>query len=161
MVTFPSGTPYGIDPDRGTKNLSDSQQLLSQVIVPVDAARTGKWTATGWVVHTDGSLRAVDVDPGEFIERWIPGVLEGHLYEVTIVADSDESDLVITMGGLTLATALVDGTVVYECRPVDGSPLRFEYTGASTLAADVTSVTIEAKDPINISLIPEVETFTP
>ena len=136
------------------------QYMPPQTVVPVVAARSGKWTATEWVVHADGQLRAVDVSQNSYIERWIPGVIEGHLYKVTIAADTAEANFIITMGGVTLATALTDGTIVVYVRPVDGSPLRFESTGVPIFSADITSVIVEAHDPINLNLIPPVQVFS-
>lgn len=136
------------------------QYLLSQVVVPVNAARTGKWTLTNFTIDGDGYIDASAVAVASLAERWIPGVLEGHLYEVIIIVAATDDDIVVTMGGVAVGTISSSGTYTYYVRPIDGNPLKFDYPSGTTLTASITSVTVTAKDPINLDLIPPVQVFS-
>jgi hypothetical protein len=153
MITFPHQWANS-DKD------PDIDQFLSQTVVPVNAARTGKWTLTNFTIDGDGYIDASAVAVASLAERWVPGVLEGHLYKVVIVVAATDDDIVITMGGVAVGTISSSGTYTYYVRPSDGSPLKFAYPSGTTLTASITSVVVTAEDRINVDLIPSVIEFS-
>jgi len=138
----------------------DIEQYLSQTVVPVVAARTGKWTLTNFTIDGDGYLDASAVAAASLAERWIPGVIEGHKHKLRIVIAAIDDPIDITMGGVTLVTGLATpGNHHYWFVPVDGSPLKFNYPTGAGLTMSITSVVVELHDPINLDLIPPVQVF--
>jgi len=78
---------------------------------------------------------------------------------ITLASIDDLID--ITMGGVTLVTGLdTAGTYTYWFRPVDGSPLKFNYPTGAGLTASITSVVVTSHDPFNLDRIPPVQVFS-
>jgi len=140
----------------------DIDQYISQTVVPVNAARTGKWTLdTNWTIDGDGYIDAAAAAAGTSAERWVPGVLEGHKHKIVIVITTLNDPIDITMGGVTLVTGLAaPGTYTYWFVPVDGSPLKFNYPTGAALILKIPSVVVTSHDPINLDLIPPVQVFS-
>lgn len=138
------------------------QYMPPQTVVPVVAARAGKWTLdTNWTVDGDGYIDAAVAAAATAAERWVPGVLEGHKHQIVITIASIDDPIDISMGGVTLVTGLAaPGTYTYWFVPVDGSPLKFNYPSGTGLTASITSVVVTAHDPINLDLIPPVQVFS-
>jgi len=63
----------------------EAGQFLSQTPVPVVAGINAKWTLTNFTIDSNGYLDASAVAAGSSALRYIPGVIQGHLYTVTIV----------------------------------------------------------------------------
>ncbi len=122
--------------------------VMSPIPVDVDA----KWTLTNWTIAAT-LLDASAVAASSTAARYIPGVLEGHLYKVTIVVAATDEDLVVTMGGVSVGTMASAATYVYYVRPTDGLPFQIATTAVSTTAS-VSSVVVEAVDPMNLDLLP-------
>ncbi len=134
---------------------TDIRMYLKQTPVPV--ADSSKWTFDDWTVGSDGHLKTnVDVGTGKYAERYIPGILDGHLYTITIVVGAATVDgLIITWRGQTLATITTADTYIYRVRPTTGGVLRFETAAGIANNWDISSIVIEAEDPMNSDLIPE------
>ena len=73
------------------------------VITPVPVAVDAKWTLSNFTIAAT-FLDASAVAAASYASRFIPGVLEGHLYKVTIVVAATDEDLVVTMGGVAVGT---------------------------------------------------------
>lgn len=135
------------------KTEPDISFFITQTVIPIRSVSNSKWTLSGITIHADGYLDAVDVAQDSYAERYIPGIIEGHLYKVTIVTGGGDA-IDITMGGLTLETGATAGTHIYYVRPADGNPLKFNYPGVPAASFTIESVIVEALDPINPDLIP-------
>jgi len=125
---------------------------VNQTLTPA-VANAGFWSTLNFTIDGSGYIDASAVAASSVAFRYCPGMLPGHLYKVTIVVAATDEDLVVTMGGVAVATISSANTYVYYVRPTDGDPLAFTTTGVSTTAS-ITSVVIEAQDPINPDLIP-------
>jgi hypothetical protein len=127
---------------------------MRPVVSPVPVAVDAKWTLVNFTVAAT-FLDASGVAAASSAARYIPGVLEGHMYKLTIVVDSTDEDLVVTMGGVAVGTiaGAAPGTYVYNVRPTDGDPLKIATTAVSTTAV-VSSIVVECIDPLNIDLLP-------
>lgn len=146
-VTF---NPQYVD-QRDTIN--DVPMYPKHVAVPV--VLNAKWTLSNFTIDSSGYLDSSAVAAASYAERWIPGLLQGHLQKLTIVVAATDDDLVVTLGGIAVATISSAGTYIYRIRTTDGDKLKIATTGASTTSS-ITSVVVEALDPMNLSLIPEV-----
>ena len=131
---------------------NDVQML--PVITPVPVAVDAKWTLSNFTIAAT-FLDSSAVAAASYASRYIPGVLEGHMYKVTIVVAATDEDLVVTMGGVAVGTMASADTYVYYVRPTDGEPLAITTTAVATTAS-ITSIVVEGIDPMNIDLIPEV-----
>jgi len=150
MVTFPR--QY----ENSDKN-PDIDQLLTRTIVPAvvgDAA----WTLNLMTIEADGDVGGNAVAVGAYAERWVPGVIQGHLYKVTIAHSFSLDTLVVTMGGQTLGTLSGVGTAVFYVRPSDGDKLRFEHASGANFTGAITSCVVEMMDPMNVELVPTILT---
>jgi hypothetical protein len=137
---------------------ADNDVQMLPKITPVPVAVSGKWTLSNITVDSNGYLDASAVAPASYAERYIPGVLEGHMYKVVVVIAAADDPITITMGGVSLGAPSTAGTYTYYFRPTDGLPLKFNYGGAATLTASITSVVVQAVDPMKLDLLPaEVE----
>ena len=134
--------------------INDVPMYPKHVAVPV--VLNAKWTLTNITIDGDGYLDASAVAPSSLASRYIPGMLQGHLHRLTVVVAATDADIDITWGGVTVGTISALGTYTYRVRPTDGNVLEFKYNGVATLTASITSVVVEALDPMNLSLIPEV-----
>jgi hypothetical protein len=142
-----------------TAERPDIEMFVDQPnVVPVNVSEESKWTKTNFVFGTGGILQAIGVAQNSYIEREIPGVLAGHVYRV-VVTISGGDVVTITMGGITLEVGASAGVNVYDVRPTDGAPLRFEYVDVAAGSFTVDAITVEAIDPIELDLIHEIKKF--
>jgi hypothetical protein len=125
---------------------------VNQTLVPA-LGDDAYWTLTNFTIDASGYIDASAVAISSVASRYTPGVIPGHLYKVVIVVAATNEDLVVTMGGVAVATISSSGTYTYYVRPTDGDPLAFTTTGAATTAS-ITSVVVTAQDPFNPELIP-------
>jgi len=121
-------------------------------ITPVPVAVDAKWTLSNFTIAAT-LLDASAVAAGSYAQRYIPGVLEGHLYKVTIVVAATDEDLVVTMGGVAVGTMSSAATYTYYVRPTDGAPLKIATTAVATTAS-ISSIVVEAQDPMTMDLLP-------
>lgn len=127
---------------------------VNQIPVPA-VGDTAFWTLTQFTIDGSGYLDAAAIASAGVASRYIPGVIPGHLYKVTIIVAATDDDIVVTMGGIAVGTMSSAATYTYWVRPTDGDPLSFDWTPGTTLTASITSVVVEAQDPINPDLIPD------
>ncbi len=148
-ITFPLTGPIFVDMNNTEPSFL---HYVNQTLVPA-TGDTAFWTLTNFTIDGDGYIDASAVDAASVASRYTPGMIPGHLYKVTIIVAATDEDLVVTMGGVSVATISSAATYVYYVRPTDGDPLAITTTGVATTAS-ITSVVIEAQDPINPDLIP-------
>jgi hypothetical protein len=123
------------------------------VVTPVPVAVDAKWTLSNFTIAAT-LLDASAVATASYASRFIPGVLEGHLYEVTIIVDATDQDLVVTMGGVSVGTMGSADTYVYHVRPTDGEPLKITTTSGAGTTASISSIVVVGIDPMNMDLLP-------
>jgi len=148
-ITFPLNGPRF---DDFVNTEPDTYFYVTQTLVPA-LGDTAFWTLTNFTIDASGYIDASAVAISSVASRYTPGMIPGHLYKVTIVVAATDEDLVVTMGGVAVATIASADTYVYYVRPTDGDPLAITTTAAATTAS-ITSVIVEALDPINPDLIP-------
>jgi len=150
-ITFPLTGPVFVDMNNTEPSFL---HYVSQTLVPA-LGDNAFWVLDEFTIDASGYIDATAVSAASVASRYTPGMIPGHLYKVTIVVDSNDEPFDITMGGLTVATiaGTSPGTYVYYLRPTDGDPLAFTTTEVATTAV-ISSVTVEAQDPINPDLIP-------
>lgn len=138
-----------------TAELPDIEMWVDQPnVVPVAASEEAAWTLQGAITvdSADGFIRAVDVAQNSYAERAIAGLIEGHVYKVTITfSGGDVID--ISVGGVTLGTDVAEGTYVYYVRPVTGSVVRFDYTKVPAGSFNIEAVATEAMEGIDFDLL--------
>ena len=126
---------------------------MQTVISPVPVAVDAKWTLTNFTIAAT-FLDASAVAPSSLAERYIPGLLEGHLYKITIVVAATDNDLVVLFGDNTVVQTMGSAdTYIFYARPTNSGPFTI-YTTAGATTASITSVEIELVDPMNIDLLP-------
>jgi len=64
---------------------------MRPVVTPVPVAVDSKWTLSNFTIAAT-FLDASAVAAGSYAERYIPGVLEGHLHKLTVVVDTLSGD---------------------------------------------------------------------
>jgi hypothetical protein len=107
--------------------------------------------------HIEGGAVAV----GAYAERYIPGLLDGHLYRITVHFAGSLDRLRVTIGEIILGHVGITAggiteTKIWTFRPMDGNHLlKFEHHDGSNFTGAVSIVKIEALDPMNLDLIPE------
>jgi hypothetical protein len=107
--------------------------------------------------HVEGGAVAV----GAYAQRYIPGLIDGHLYKLTIRLSASLDRLEITLGEISVGHIGNTGsgtveTKIFYVRPVSGNHLlKFEHAAGSNFTGAVTVVTFEALDPMNLDIIPE------
>ena len=148
-ITFPLTGPVFVDMNNTEPSFL---HYVNQTLVPA-LGDTAFWTLTNFTIDGSGYIDSSAVAISSVASRYTPGMIPGHLYKVTIVVAATDEDLVVTMGGVAVATIASANTYVYYVRPTDGDPLAFTTTAVATTAS-ITSVTVEAVDPINPDLIP-------
>jgi len=150
-ITFPLTGPVFVDMNNTEPSFL---HYVNQTLVPA-LGDSAFWTLTNFTIDGDGYLDASAVAPSSLASRYTPGMIPGHLYKVTIVVDATDEDLLVSMGSVTIATiaGAAPGTYTYYVRPVDGYPLSIS-TSAGATTCSISSVTVEAQDPINPDLIP-------
>ena len=149
-ITFPLTGPVFVSMNNTEPSFL---HYVSQTPVPA-VGDTAFWTLTQFTIDGSGYLDASAIASAGVASRYIPGVIAGHLYKVTIIVAATDDDIVVTMGGVTLGTMGSAATYTYWVRPTDGDPLSFDWAPGTTLTASITSVVVEAQDPINPDLIP-------
>jgi len=139
-----------------TTEKQDIQIWVNQTAVPVKVA--ADWTLGGNTVASSGSLVATASADAEVTSRNIPGMLEGHAYKVTVVLDAiDAGELVVTIGGVSVDALTTAGTVVYWVRPTDGNKVTITVdNSASVITWTISSLIVEALDPISLDMIPTI-----
>lgn len=139
-----------------TTEKQDVQIWCTQTAVPVKVA--ADWTLATNTVATTGSLVGTAVADAGVTYRNIPGVLEGHAYKVTIVLDSiDAGELDLVFGGVTLDSMTAAGTLVAWVRPTAGNQLSITIDNpASVITYTISSIVVEALDPITLDMIPTI-----
>lgn len=148
-ITFPLTGPVFVDMNNTEPSFL---HYVNQTLVPA-LGDTAFWTLTNFTIDGSGYIDSSAVAAASVASRYTPGMIPGHLYKVTIIVAATDEDLVVTMGGVAVATIASANTYVYYVRPTDGDPLAFTTTAVATTAS-ITSVTVEAVDPINPDLIP-------
>jgi hypothetical protein len=142
--------------DTDTTEKPDVQIWIDQTAIPVKD--DSEWTLGTGMAASSGSLVLTASPDGEVASRNIPGVLEGHLYMFTVVVDSiDAGKLDVTLGGAVVGSLDSAGTLVLDVRPSAGNTLAITVDNdASTVTATISSLTVEAMDPVSLELIPQI-----
>jgi hypothetical protein len=127
---------------------------MKTVITPVPVAVDAKWSLTNFTIAAT-FLAAAGVAPASQAARYIPGLLEGHLYKITIVVAATDENLMVLFGDKTTIWKTMPSAATYTfyARPSDSGPFVI-YTSAGSTTASITSVEIELVDPANIDLLP-------
>lgn len=133
-----------------TSERPDMHLWVDQTAIPVKD--DSEWTLGTNMVASSGSLVLSASPDGEVASRNIPGVLEDHVYKVTIVLDSiDAGELDVLLGGVEIPSLTTAGTTVAYVRPTAGNLLSITVdNAASSITATISSIVIEAEDPIDI-----------
>ncbi len=133
---------------------NDTFMYITHTPVPVAADVTGKWSLTaGATINGSGYISLISATAVNAV-RYIPGILGGHLYTVTVTVDSVTVELIVSLGGIDCSPIVTPGTYTYHMRLIDGRPLRL---AASNDSIVISQVAIVAEDPFNLSLIDGVE----
>lgn len=151
-LTYDGQTTGTINWNANAAAVKSALELLSNIdLVSVTG---GPGPTTDWIVEFQGTLAGQNV----VAMTGDGSLLVGGSTTVTITETTpgENSAIDITWGGVTVGAINAPGTTMYRVRPIDGAPLEFKYNGANTLTASITSVIVEALDPMNLSLIPEV-----
>ncbi len=77
--------------------------FITQTLVPA-LGDTGFWTLSNFTIDGDGYIDSSAVAADSVASRYAPGIIPGHLYKVTIIVAATDEDLVVTMGGVSVAT---------------------------------------------------------
>jgi hypothetical protein len=108
--------------------------------------------------HVEGGAVAV----GASAERYIPGIIDGHLYKMTVHLSASMDRLEITLGEIAVGhigntgSGVVE-TKVFYVRPTSGNHLlKFEHAAGTNFTGAVEIVAFEAQDPMNLDIVPEI-----
>lgn len=69
-------------------NVHGVPMQMIQTMVPVEAGFSTKWTLSNFTIDGSGYLDASAVAAASYAQRYVPGVLQGHLHKVTVVVAS-------------------------------------------------------------------------
>lgn len=129
---------------------------VDQTAIPI--ATAGDWTLATNTTVVAGVLTLTAVADAGVTKRNIPGLLEGHLVEVTIVLDSiDAGEIDVVIGGVTVASLDTVGTYTYKIRPTYGNEITLTVdNAASVITAAISSMTFTSLDYINFDLLPSL-----
>lgn len=133
-----------------TSERPDMNLWVDQTVIPVKD--DSEWTLGTNMVASSGSLVLTASPHAEVASRTIPGVLEDHLYKVTIVLDSiDAGELDVLLGGVVIPSLTTAGTTTAYVRPTAGNLLSITVDRpALAITATISSIVIEAQDPIDL-----------
>jgi hypothetical protein len=139
-----------------TSEKPDIQIYVDQTAIPVKVA--GDWTLGTNMVASSGSLVLTASPDAEVAKRNIPGVLDALLYKVTIVVDSiDAGELDVVFGGVAIGSLDAAATYTFWVRPTGGNELTITVdNAASDITGTISSLIIEAQDPIELDRIPVI-----
>lgn len=123
---------------------------------PVPVGVAADWTLATNMTVVAGVLTLTAVADAGVTKRNIPGLLEGHLYEMTIVLDSiDDGAIQVDIGGDAVSDLTSAGTFVSKFRPSYGNELVLTVdNAASTITGAISSIQIRALDYVNFDLLP-------
>ncbi len=139
-----------------TTEQPDIDIWVYQTAIPVKVA--GDWTLGTNMVASTGDLVLTASPDAEVAKRNIPGVIEAHLYKVTIVVDSiDAGELDVIVGGVAVGSLDSAATFTFYARPTNGNELSLTVdNSASVITATISSIIVEALDPIRLETIPTI-----
>ena len=142
--------------DVDTSEKPDVQLWIDQTAIPVKDDT--EWTLGTNMVASSGSLVLTASPDGEVAKRNIPGVLEAHLYKVTIVVDSiDAGELDVVFGGVAAGSLTAATTYTFYVRPTGGNEVSITVDNtASSITSTISSLTVEALEPIKLERIPQI-----
>jgi hypothetical protein len=137
-----------------TSERPDIELYVDQLyVVPVNADEETHWTLNLMTIESDaGDVGGNAVAQGASAERYIPGIMAGHLYKITLSAISSLEDIVMTLGGThvyTLSSGSNKTNHVVHVRPA-GNLLKFNHPNVGNFTGAVTAFSIEALDPIDL-----------
>jgi hypothetical protein len=129
---------------------------VDQTAIPVKVA--GDWTLGTNMVATTGDLVLTASPDAEIAKRFIPGVIESLYYKVTIVVDSiDAGELDVVFGSVAIGSLDSAATFTFYVRPTGGNELSLTVdNAASVITATISSITVEAQEPIEIHRVPVI-----
>lgn len=133
------------------------EQFPSVLLVP---AVTGDpaWALNLMTIEASGDVGGNAVAQGAYAERHVPGLVQGHLYKMTVSYVNTLIDVKISCGGVlvhTMQSGQSKTLKEYEFRPTDGDKLMFDHDTVGNYTGGVTYLKIEAMDPLNVDLIPD------
>lgn len=139
---------------------SDKQPNIDQrPSVTLIPAVTGDsaWELNDMTIEADGDIGGNAVAQGAYARRYVPGLVQGHLYRITIGYVNTLMDITISMGGKLVYTVSggSSGTAVQYIQPDDGDKLTIEHLGVGNYTGAIQSIIVEAVDPLNVDLIPD------
>jgi hypothetical protein len=134
-------------------------QRPSMVMVPIAAVEEAAWTLNNLTIDSaDGHVGGNAVAQGAYAERYVPGLVQGHLYKVTYSYVNSLTNVKVTLGGHTLFT-MQSGQAKYDRVTEfvfnDGDKLKVDHDTVGNYTGGVLYLKIEAMDPLNIDLIPD------
>jgi hypothetical protein len=132
-----------------TAEKPDIKIWVDQTAIP--AKSDDGWTFSASSFDENGYLVCARQSAGATY-RDIPGIVEGHLYQVTIVVQSVALSFNVWFGEVLLGVISTPGTYTYGVRPISGS--RLSFIGESNSDGVFTLTTFEALDPIELERIP-------
>ena len=134
------------------------EQHPSVVLVPAVTGDSA-WALNLMTIETDaGDVGGNAVAQGAYAERHVPGLVQGHLYKMTVSYVNTLTDVKIRCGGVlvhTMQSGQSKTMAVYEFTPTDGKKLKFDHDTVGNYTGAVTYLKIEAKDPLNLDRIPD------
>ena len=149
-ITFPS---LRVNTDK-QPNLD---QLPSVLLIP---AVTGDpaWSLNLMTIETDaGDVGGNAVVQGAYAERYVPGLVQGHLYKMTLSYANSLIDVKIRCGGVLVYTMQSGSSktnhVVYF-RPVDGNKFKIDHDTVGNYTGGIVYLKIEAMDAWDVDLVP-------
>ena len=145
---------------------NDIPMYADMDIVPVvSQASEDAWTLNLMTVSYpgDGYVEGSAVATGAYAQRYIPGIIDGHLYKLTVHISASLDRLEITFGDIAVGhigntgSGVVE-TKVFRFRPVDGNHLlKFAHDAGTNFTGAVEIVMFEAEDPMNPDIVPGIE----
>jgi hypothetical protein len=132
-------------------------------VVPIHADEEAAWSLNDMTIDSgDGHVGGNAVAQGAYATRYIPGLIPGHRYKVTLSWVNSLMDITVEMGGthvVTIQSGQSKNDHVVYVRPVDTGPLRFDHLDVGNFTGGCTKFQVEQMDPIDFDLLPEIKKF--
>jgi len=133
-------------------------QFPSVVLVPA-VIGDPDWALNLMTIAVDGDIGGNPVVQGAYAERYVPGLVQGHLYKMTIsFVNSGPVDVDIKCSGQTILTMEFGQSKTlaeYEFIATDGNKFKIDHALSGNYTGAVKYLKIEAMDPLNVDLIPD------
>jgi hypothetical protein len=142
--------------DHDTSARPEIKTWVDHTIIPVKTA--ADWTlGAGMVATNDANLVLTAAAHDAVALLPVPGICKDHLYKVTITVDSiDGGELDVVLGGAVVGSLTTAATVTFFVQATSNSnELTITVDNpALTITATISSIIIEAQEPIDSDLWP-------